>query len=489
MTPTPNPSPKTETVSESSGGRGEKTDKLWHGRFEAPPSKITEEISESISFDHVLYKVDIRASLAHARMLRRIAVLSEQEFTAIEKGLQQVEKEIAAGTMPFSAALEDIHMHVESRLTEIIGEAGKKLHTGRSRNDQVAVDTHLFVREALSEQRADLVKLLEQLLALAKSAKDTVWVGYTHLQIAQPVLLSHYLLAYFWQFARDLELADFTAGSLRHSPLGAAALGGANYAIDRAMTASELGFAAPYANSMDAVANRDYQLNYHFWVTRLFLHISRFCEDIIIYNSTEFGYITLGDAVTTGSSIMPQKKNPDIAELLRGKAGRVNGNLQALITNLKGLPLTYNRDLQEDKVYLFDSIGQARQGLLGMREILQNIRFHEARVVENLSRGFALATDVADYLVREKQTPFREAHAVAGNAVAYAEKHNKRLETLSADDWKSIAGSPLSFPTDFFHPLSSIKRRRGEGSTNPEAVAKQIDQAAAFLAQHATTAQ
>lgn len=217
-------------------------------------------------------------------------------------------------------------------------------------------------------------------------------------------------------------------------------------------------------------------------MTRLYLHISRFCEDIIIYNTTEFGYVTLGDAVTTGSSIMPQKKNPDIAELLRGKAGRVNGNLQALITNVKGLPLTYNRDLQEDKVYLFDSIGQARQGLLGLTEILHHIRFNEDRALENLSRGFSLATDIADYLVREKGIPFRDAHAVAGNSVAYAEKNGKRLETLAAADWQQIAGYDPKFPADFFTPQASVKRRQGYGSTNPEAVAKQLAEARALLA-------
>lgn len=461
----------------------DKTDKLWHGRFDAPPSKITEEISESISFDQVLYKVDIRASLAHARMLQSIGVLTASEFGDIERGLKQVESEIESGKFTYSAALEDIHMHVESRLTEIIGDTGKKLHTGRSRNDQVAVDTHLYTREALQSHRADLVSLLKAFLNLAKANPTTVWVGYTHLQIAQPVLLSHYLMAYFWQFARDLELLDFTLQSLRYSPLGSAALGGANYTIDRAMTAKELGFAAPYPNSMDAVSNRDYQLNYHFWVTRLYLHISRFCEDIIIYNSTEFGYVTLGDAVTTGSSIMPQKKNPDIAELLRGKAGRVNGNLQALITNLKGLPMTYNRDLQEDKVYLFDSIRQARQGLSGMLEILQNIRFNESRVLENLSRGFALATDVADYLVRENNVPFRDAHAVAGSAVKFAEEQGKRLETLTQTDWQILAGRDIHFPQNFFTPLASISRRQGEGSTNPPAVAQQIAAAEKLLQQ------
>ncbi|MFO1479804.1 MAG: argininosuccinate lyase [Turneriella sp.] len=459
-----------------------KQEKLWHGRFEAPPSKITEEISESISYDNALYRVDIRASKAHARMLSKVGVLTADEFAAIEKGLSQVETEIGQGKLAFSAALEDIHMHVESRLTEIIGETGKKLHTGRSRNDQVAIDTHLFVREALTEHRAQLTALLQCLLQLAQENLGKIWIGYTHLQIAQPVLLSHYLLAYFWQFARDLELLDFVGQSMRFSPLGSAALGGANYPVDRAQTAEELGFAAPYPNSMDAVANRDYQLNYHFWVTRLYLHISRFCEDIIIYNTTEFGYVTLGDAVTTGSSIMPQKKNPDIAELLRGKAGRVNGNLQALITNVKGLPLTYNRDLQEDKVYLFDSIGQARQGLLGLTEILHHIRFNEERALENLSRGFSLATDIADYLVREKGIPFRDAHAVAGNSVAYAEKNGKRLETLAAADWQQIAGYDPKFPADFFTPQASVKRRQGYGSTNPEAVAKQLAEARALLA-------
>jgi argininosuccinate lyase len=458
-----------------------KHDKLWHGRFGAPPSKITEEISESISYDKVLYRVDIQASKAHARMLSKVGVISAEELATIEKGLIQVEDEIEQGRLQFSPELEDIHMHIESRLTEIIGETGKKLHTGRSRNDQVAMDTHLFVREALAEHREQLKALLELLLRLAEDNMGKIWIGYTHLQIAQPVLLSHYLLAYFWQFARDLELLDFVRQSTRFSPLGAAALGGANYPVDRRQTAAELGFIAPYANSMDAVANRDYQLNYHFWVTRLYLHISRFCEDIIIYNTTEFGYVTLGDAVTTGSSIMPQKKNPDIAELLRGKAGRVNGNLQALITNIKGLPLTYNRDLQEDKVYLFDSIRQARQGLLGLTEILNHISFHEERVLENLSRGFALATDIADYLVREKGIPFRDAHAIAGRAVAYAEQNGKRLETLSAADWQQIAGYDPQFPQDFFTAQASVARRQGYGSTNPAAVVEQLNEAKEFI--------
>jgi len=457
------------------------SEKLWHGRFDSRPSKITEEISESISYDHALFKVDIRASLAHAKMLHAIGVLADADLKDIERGLAQVESEITSGKLEFNTALEDIHMHVESRLTEIIGDAGRRLHTGRSRNDQVAVDTHIFVREAVIEHRHDLKSLLGKILDLAKLHEGKIWAGYTHLQIAQPVLLSHYLLSYFWQFARDLELLDFVAESLRFSPLGAAALGGANYAIDRNKTARELGFKEVYANSMDAVANRDYQLNYHFWVTRLFVHISRLCEDIIIYNSTEFGYVRLGDAVTTGSSIMPQKKNPDIAEILRGKTGRVHGNLTALITNLKGLPMTYNRDLQEDKVYLFDSINQARQGLLGLAEILSHIEFNETRVMENLSRGFALATDVADFLVREKQVPFRDAHAVAGKAVAYCEKKSLRLESLTGADWQEIAGFTLEWPSHFFTPEASVARRQGEGSTHPLEVKKQLAAAEKLL--------
>ncbi len=460
----------------------DKREKLWHGRFENAPSQITEEISESISFDYVLYEVDIRASIAHANMLSKVGVLTAHEFEQIEKGLLQIKGEIEAGTMRFQASLEDIHMHIEARLTELIGDTGKKLHTGRSRNDQVAVDTHLFVRHALEEDRTHLVTLLRLILSLANENFGKVWIGYTHLQIAQPVLLSHYLLAYFWQFARDLEFLEFVLQSVGNSPLGSAALGGANYPIDRQMTAAELGFSGVYANSMDAVSNRDYQLNYHFFATRLYLHISRFCEDVIIYNTTEFGYVTLGDAVTTGSSIMPQKKNPDIAELLRGKAGRVNGNLQALVTNLKALPMTYNRDLQEDKVYLFDSIREVRRGLLGLTEILKNLRFNEERVLENLSKGFALATDIADFLVRVKKTPFRDAHAVAGQAVAYCEKNNLRLEGLTAAQWKEIAGFDLVLPENFFLPKESLERRQGEGSTNPSSVKAQIEKAKDFLA-------
>ncbi|MCS6971548.1 MAG: argininosuccinate lyase [Leptospiraceae bacterium] len=451
--------------------------KLWHGRFSEAASRTSEEISESISFDYVLYQADIRASLAHARMLAQCGILTPSELEAIEQGLKQIAQEITEGKLSFSAQLEDIHTHIELRLTELIGDAGKKLHTARSRNDQVAVDTHLYVREALLEHRSDLLALLETFIGLAQKHQETLWIGYTHLQIAQPVLLAHYLLAYFWQFWRDLEFLDFTLNSLRFCPLGAAALGGPNYAIDRQRTAKDLGFQAPYPNSIDAVANRDYQLNYHFLAVRIFLHISRFCEDIIIYSSTEFGYVRLGDAVTTGSSIMPQKRNPDIAELLRGKCARTCGNLVALLTNLKGQPMAYNRDLQEDKVYLFDSIRQVKLGLRGLMEILHHIHFEPARVRENLARGFALATDLADFLVRERGLPFREAHAIAGAAVRYAEDNNLRLEDLAAKDWRQIAGFDLELPEGFFTPESSLRRRQGYGSTHPDAVAEQLAEA------------
>ena len=460
--------------SESIRKKNDKTKKLWGGRFETGASSIAEEISESISFDKTLFEVDIEASIAHAKGLAKAKIITASELKAIEGGLIEIRKEILSGAFSFRIELEDIHMHIESRLIELIGEAGRRLHTARSRNDQVAVDTHLFLRKKIQEQSSLLVELLETLLQIAEKNQTELWAGYTHLQIAQPVTLSHYLLAHFWAFFRDQQLLHFVYASTAQSPLGSAAMGGPNYELDRHFTAALLGFEQPYPNSMDAVANRDYQLNYHFFATRFFSHISRICEDLIIYSTAEFQYVRMGDAVTTGSSIMPQKKNPDIAELLRGKSGRVNGNLQALITNLKGLPLTYNRDLQEDKVYLFDSIKQVDLGLKGLREILLNTHFETTRVSENLKQSFALATDVADFLVREKNIPFRTAHEIAGHSVKYCEKKKITLDQLTASDWALIAGQDLNWPKDFFSSEKSVLRRKSYGSTHPERVAEQL---------------
>ncbi|MES0490997.1 MAG: argininosuccinate lyase [Leptospirales bacterium] len=455
--------------------------KLWGGRFQEGVSKISETISESISFDKVIYKQDIRASIAHARMLSRQKIVADDVIDKIVKGLGQIEGEIDQGKMNFDPALEDIHTHIEKRLVEIIGEEGKFLHTGRSRNDQVAVDTHLFLKENIVEQKELMIALLERLLQLAKDNAGTIWAGYTHTQIAQPVLLSHYLMSYFWMFQRDYNLLDFSLAETDTSPLGAAAMAGANYPIDREFVAKELGFSKVYNNSMDAVSTRDYQLSYHFFTVRLYLHISRMCEDFILYNSTEFSYISMGDSVTTGSSIMPQKKNPDIAELLRGKTGRVSGNMNALLVNLKGLPLTYNRDLQEDKIYLFDTVRQSALGILGMKEIISNVTFHPEKVVKNLRKGFAQATEIADYLVSDYKVPFRVAHEMSGKAVVFCEKEGKYLDELTQTDIESIWGAEYSLPEGMLKLENCIDRKQGTGCTSNKSVQEQFAKAEKIL--------
>jgi argininosuccinate lyase len=458
----------------------EKEKKLWGGRFKEAISDVCRDISESISFDRVLYEQDIKASLAHVSMLARQKIIPVEIADKIKIGLRKITEEIENGEMEFLPELEDIHMHIEKRLIEIVGDDGKFFHTGRSRNDQVAVDTHLFLKENITAQKKDLKRLLSTILALAEKHKTDLWAGYTHTQIAQPVLLGHYLMAYFWMFHRDLNLLDFALDETDTSPLGAAALGGANYPIDREFTASELGFTKIYQNSMDAVSNRDYQMSYHFFATRLFIHISRFCEDIILYNTVEFSYVKLGDRVTTGSSIMPQKKNPDIAELLRGKSARVIGNLQSLLVNLKGLPLTYNRDLQEDKVYLFDTIKQVALGIGGVIEVLNNVTFYPDRVVKNLRRGFAQATDVADYLVSNYKIPFRKAHEMTGQLVLFCENKMITLDEVAKDDIAGVWGDELKnveFSGDLLKLESCIARKQGTGSTSYQELEKQIEAA------------
>ncbi len=454
--------------------------RLWGGRFKTNPSLVSQNISQSISYDKKLYKEDILASTIHANMLMKQGIINKEEFNSICDGLQQIKQEIKEKKLPFDIQLEDIHTHIEHRLVEIIGDVGKKLHTARSRNDQVAVDTHLYLRKHATKHFLLLKNLLFLLLDVAHHKKGLLWVGYTHLQLAQPVFLSHYILSYFWKFLRDLELLKFIYNNeINCSPLGCAALAGANYNIDRSFTANELKFRKLYFNSMDAVSNRDYQLSYHFFASRLFIHISQFCEDIILYNSIEFSYITLGDAVTTGSSIMPQKKNPDIAELLRGKSARVVGNLSSLLMNLKGLPSTYNRDLQEDKVYLFSSISQVEQGLLGLMEIIKNVEFHPENVIKNLKKGFTQATDFADFLVAQEKVPFRKAHEITGKLVKYCEENNKYLEDLHTKEIQTLLkqeiNSDISFPDNFFDLKKSVNRKQGIGSTNMESIEHQID--------------
>ncbi len=413
--------------------------KLWGGRFSAVTSSIMEKIGESISFDYILYKVDIQGSLAHSKNLLKIGVINLQEYEAIVKGLKQIEEEISSGNFKFSPELEDIHMHIEARLTELIGETGKKLHTGRSRNDQVALDVRLYIKDAIQKIQEKLFSLLQTLLNQAESQVDNVMPGYTHLQVAQPIRVSHYLLAYFWAFVRDYKQFEFAYFVNDTLVLGSGALAGVNYPTDRELLREELGFSNIHPNSIDAVSQRDHVLNFLFAASLLMLHFSRLCEEIILYSSVEFGFISLPDSLTTGSSIMPQKKNPDIAELIRAKSARILGHLQHLFVLLKGLPLAYNRDLQEDKIPLFDTVEQVLLSIEGIEAMLKEMKFHPENMEKSLVRGFSTATDLADFLVSKKNVPFREAHELVGKLVSYCIEKNKTLFDLTELERTSIS--------------------------------------------------
>jgi len=413
--------------------------KLWGGRFDSPTSNIMERIGESISFDHRLFKHDIRGSIAHSKNLHRIGVLSEREMNSILSGLEQIEKEIEENKLPFKASLEDIHMHIESRLTELIGDTGKKLHTARSRNDQVAQDVRLFIHDSILSIQVELYKLLIILYNKAENSIDIVMPGYTHLQVAQPIRVSHYLLSYFWAIKRDFDQFEFTKNINHTLVLGSGALAGINYPTDREFIAKELGISSVSENSIDSVSQRDHILNFLFASSQLMVHLSRLCEEIIIFSSVEFSFLSLPDSLTTGSSIMPQKKNPDIAELIRGKSARVISNLQHLFILIKGLPLSYNRDLQEDKIPLFDTLDQVLLSVEGVSAMVKEMEFHSESMQNSLEKGFATATDLADYLVTSKQIPFREAHELTGRLVSICVSKNWTLFSVPEEIRKEIS--------------------------------------------------
>lgn len=416
----------------------EKTQKLWGGRFGTSTSPIMERIGESISFDHRLYKQDIRGSIAHAKNLLKIGILTEREFSEILRGLEQIEKELEEGKIPFQASLEDIHMHIEARLTELIGEPGKKLHTGRSRNDQVAQDVRLFLRDSIQEVSKLLHALCTTLVEKAHASIDIIMPGYTHLQVAQPIRASHYLLSHFWALSRDYEQFQFALHMNNKTVLGSGALAGVNYPTDREYINAELGLGGLSENSMDAVAQRDHLLQFAYSSSLVLTHLSRICEEIIVFSSVEFGFISLPDSLTTGSSIMPQKKNPDIAELIRGKSARVISHLQHLFLLLKGLPLTYNRDLQEDKIPIFDCLDQVLISLEGVEAMIREMAFHPEKMENSLARGFATATDLADFLVASKKIPFREAHELVGRLVSVCVESGHTLFSIPETERISI---------------------------------------------------
>ena len=416
------------------------SEKMWGGRFAAGTDSLVEAFTASIQVDRRLYAEDIRGSMAHARMLGRVGVLTEAEVEAIVTGLAQVRQEIVENRLPFVDALEDIHMHVESRLTEIIGEVGKKLHTGRSRNDQVATDLRLYTRGCLDELVQGLQHLQYVFIDLAEREVETILPGLTHMQVAQPVSFGHHCMAYVEMFHRDTQRLLDARRRVNVLPLGAAALAGTTFPIDRWDVARQLGFEAVAENSLDAVSDRDFVMEVLSDLAILAVHLSRLSEELILWMSAPFGFIDLPDGFCTGSSIMPQKKNPDVAEIIRGKSGRVIGDLVAILVLMKDQPLAYNRDNQEDKETLFDALDQMRASVEIMGRMLPGLQTRPGVMRAQAERGFATATDLADYLVR-KGLPFRDAHAVVGRAVRLAQERNIGLEAMPLADLQAL--SPL----------------------------------------------
>jgi argininosuccinate lyase len=413
-------------------------DKLWGGRFSQPTDAFVEEFTASIDFDKRLYRQDIRGSIAHARMLGRQSIIPQADVDAIVSGLEEILARIESGDFDFSVSLEDIHMNIEARLSTAIGEAGKRLHTGRSRNDQVAVDIRLYLREEIGEVIRYLDLLMDSLLFQAEKNLGVIMPGYTHLQVAQPILFSHHMLAYVEMFRRDKGRMEDCAKRLNVLPLGAGALAGTTFPIDREFVASELEFSGPTRNSLDSVSDRDFALEFISASSILMMHLSRFSEELILWSTSEFDFIELSDSFCTGSSIMPQKKNPDVPELVRGKTGRVYGNLMALLTVMKALPLAYNKDMQEDKEPLFDTIDTVKGSLKIFADMVREMKIKADVMLQAAAEGFSNATDVADYLVRTGM-PFREAHEVVGKSVRYCIEHGKRLEELTPAEWKAFS--------------------------------------------------
>ena len=446
-----------------------KASSIWGGRFSGGVSGVMERINASIAFDKELYAQDIKGSKAHAAMLVKTGIITAEDGDAIAKGLDQIEGEIKDGQFEFSAALEDIHMNIEARLAELTGDAAKRLHTARSRNDQVATDLRLWVRDAIDAVMADIRDLQNALLDQAETHAATVMPGYTHLQTAQPVTVGHHMMAYVEMLKRDYSrFAD--AGTDERSPLGAAALAGTSFPIDRQMTAKALGFDQPMQNSMDAVSDRDFVAEFLFAASLTSVHLSRLAEELVLWSSDRFGFITLSDEFSTGSSIMPQKRNPDAAELIEGKPGRITGALMTLLIILKGLPMTYGKDLQEDKEPVFDAAEHLMIALAAMTGMMRDLTFNPDAMREALNSGFATATDLADWMVRVLNLPFRQAHHATGAIVAYAEKQNKRLDELSLEEMQAILPEMTEDVLSVLTVQHSVSSRMSEGGTAPENV-------------------
>ena len=455
---------------------------LLRDRFTREPNAVMERINASIDFDQRLYAHDIAASRAHCNMLIAQQIIPEADGHKILMGLDQIEAEIDSGEFVFTPALEDIHMHIESRLTEIIGEAGGCLHTARSRNDQVATDFRLWVRDAIDDSRDALTSLQEALLARAEEHAATVMPGFTHLQSAQPVTLGHHLLAYFEMFDRDRSRLADCRNRLNRSPLGAGALAGTSIPVDREMTAEALGFDGACTNSMDAVADRDFAVEFLACLSLCAVHLSRLGEEIVLWSTAQFGFITLPDTLATGSSMMPQKKNPDAAELVRGKAGRVIGDLNALLILMKGLPLTYSKDMQEDKEPTFDAVDSISLCITAMTAMIAEMAVNMSTMEDAAGRGYATATDLADWLVRELSLPFRQAHQVTAQIVRIAESRNIALEDVPLTEMQEINPEINSGVLDVLSVRQSVESRTSLGGTAPQRVREAIVEARQRLA-------
>ena len=457
------------------------SEKLWTGRFTEKTDRLVEDFTSSIDIDKRLYSYDIEGSIAHCRMLAKVSIISEEDATTLIEGLGLIKREIDRGEFQFDNSLEDIHMHIETRLMEKVGKTAQKLHTARSRNDQVALDVRMYLRDETSNTVKRLVMLKKVLVDLAKINIDVVMPGYTHLQRAQPVLLSHYFMAYYEMFSRDVERFDDCLKRINVMPLGSAALAGTTYPIDRAYTANLLDFPKISANSMDAVSDRDFIIEFISAASICMVHLSRMSEELILWSSSEFGFIELPDSFATGSSIMPQKKNPDVPELVRGKTGRVFGDLVSILTMMKSLPLSYNRDMQEDKAILFGTVDILKQCIEVYIKMLPKLKINMEAMNTAATRGFLNATDMADYLV-STGIPFRQAHGCVGEAVAYASNKKKELHELTLEELQSFSSH---IKRDVFKILTldqMINRRKSLGGTALENVRAAIKAAEEELA-------
>ena len=458
--------------------------KLWSGRFQKETDELVNALNESISFDQRLYRQDIAGSKAHAAMLGAQGIISMEDVAAIQTGLDGILQDVEAGTVEFTTENEDIHMNIETLLTQRIGDAGKRLHTARSRNDQVAVDFRMYVREEIQVIIPEILNLQQALVGQAKQHQTTVMPGYTHLQRAQPITFAQHLLAYANMFCRDVTRLEDCLERMNESPLGSCALAGTTYPIDRAMTAETLGFAkGPMMNTLDGVSDRDYALELMSALSILMMHLSRFSEEIILWCSWEFKYIELDDAYSTGSSIMPQKKNPDVAELVRGKTGRVYGDLMSLLTVMKGLPLAYNKDMQEDKEPVFDAIDTVEMCLPVFTGMIQTMKVLPENMRAAANKGFINATDCADYLTK-KGMPFRDAYTTVGNLVYHCTEQGKTLEDMTLEEFKTI--SPL-FEEDVFAALNMENcagQRKSFGGPAVSETTRQIQYIETFIGAH-----